>query len=98
MVGKSFNFEPIIGRCVDTLALARAFQNERTLPPNLNKEDFVAWQYRSLMLRDKKTKNSLEALAKLFEIEYDPFKLHDALYDIELNIKIYNKLKYAFEI
>lgn len=98
MVDQEFSFEPIINRCVDSLALARAFQNEKTLPPNLSKEDFVAWQYKSLTLRDKKTKNSLEALAKLFDIEYDQYKLHDALYDIELNIKIYNRLKYAFDI
>ena len=58
----------------------------------------MAWQYRMLYIRKKGVRTNLPALGKEYEIELDYDKLHDALVDLELNVKIWNKLKWQLEI
>ena len=33
-------------------------------------------------------------LGKEYEIDFDPNKLHEAVYDLELNLKVWNKIKW----
>ena len=40
----------------------------------------------------------MKILAKENDIEFDENKLHDALYDLEINLKVWNKLKYQIEL
>jgi DNA polymerase III epsilon subunit-like protein len=76
-----------IPRILDVRALAMALA--------LNNKDFprndILTQYKYISHRDKKIKTSQASLLKKYEIEHDPLKLHNALYDIEMTFKIFLK-------
>ena len=44
--------------------------------------------------RVKGVKTNLTALGKEYNIDHNYDKLHDALVDLELNLKVWNKLKW----
>ena len=43
-------------------------------------------------------KTSQAALLKKYNIDHDPNRLHDALYDIEMNFKVFRKQLFELEI
>jgi hypothetical protein len=61
-------------------------------------EDFVEYQYRIYNTRRKGIRTNLTALGKEFDIKHDYENLHNALVDLELNLKIWNRLKYSLEL
>ena len=77
-------------KMVDTLSIARGYKFGVDYNP---KDSFLEYQYKMIHKRKKGVKTSLSALGKEFNIEHDYSRLHDALVDLELNIKIWNKLK-----
>lgn len=81
-------------RIIDTLSLAKAIELQDE--PDL--KNFIYWQYRWLNYRKRGLKASQGALLKKYNIEHDPSKLHDALYDIEMNYKIFRKQLFDIEI
>lgn len=88
-VGKDYDWESIISRCVDTHALAKGICFE-DYPENMEDLDgFVAWSYRQLSVRKRGLKTSLTALGKKYEITFDENQLHDALNDIKLNLEVF---------
>jgi DNA polymerase III epsilon subunit-like protein len=94
---KQLNRTPynIVPKILDTFCVAKAWKGE--IPYNQN-EDFIAWQYRLYHKIMKGTRTSLTALAKEFEIPFDENLAHDALYDVKLNIAVWEKLKYKVNI
>ena len=46
----------------------------------------------------KGVRTNLKALGKFYDIDHDYENLHNALVDLELNIKVWDKLKVQFEI
>jgi transposase len=46
----------------------------------------------------KGVKTSLIALGKEFDIKHNYDKLHDALVDLELNLKVWNKIKWMLDL
>ena len=74
-----------IPRVIDTRSLAMAIG---TGHKELAKGDILS-QYRFLNHRDKKIKASQAALLKQYNIDHDPSRLHDGLYDIEMTFKIF---------
>ena len=50
-----------------------------------------------LNVRKRGMRTSLGALGKSNNIKHNYEKLHDALVDLELNIKVWNKLKYQID-
>ena len=58
----------------------------------------MEYQYKMINYIRKGMKTSLSALGKENEIEHDYANLHDALVDMELNIKVWNYLKWKVEI
>jgi DNA polymerase III epsilon subunit-like protein len=94
--GRKLDFKRIMFRIRDTLSLARAqhFQS----PPPKDKYDFLAWQYKHLHKYDKSFKGSLSALCKRNDIEIDPSKTHDALYDVFLTYQLFKKLEYSLDL
>jgi len=74
-----------IPRVIDTRSLAMAIG---TGYKQLQRGDILS-QYRFLNYRDKKIKASQGALLKKYNIDHDPSKLHDGLYDIEMTFKIF---------
>jgi len=55
------------------------------------------FQMKMLSIRKKGMRTSLGALGKSNSIEHDYAKLHDALVDLELNLKVWDKLKYQID-
>lgn len=89
------DWKPLVSKFIDTNCLARGV---KIGPEYRQGDDLMAWQYRMLHTRKKGVRTNLTALGKEYEIEHNYDKLHDALVDLELNIKIWNKLKWQLEI
>ena len=61
-------------------------------------DNFLEYQYRSVAKRVKGVKTNLTAMGKAYNIEHDYDKLHNALVDLELNLKVWNKLKHQIDL
>ena len=85
----------LIDKVIDTYCLAKAYKLGSEKPSHAS---LIEYQYTLLNLRQKGLGGSLQAMGKAFEIEHDYSKLHDALVDLELNLKVWNKLKMQLEI
>ena len=84
-----------ITSCIDTLCVARALNNDI----KFQKEDHLLhWQYKMLSLRRAKGRNRLIDLCKQLKVKFNAKKLHDALYDIEKNYEVFQKLIWMVEI
>jgi hypothetical protein len=83
-----------VERIIDTRSLAVAITKD--IP--VNKEDFISWQYRLLNHRERGLKTSQAYLLKKYNIDHDTKRLHDALYDIEMNFKVFRKQLFDLEI
>jgi DNA polymerase III epsilon subunit-like protein len=82
-------------RIIDTVCLARAVKKNIKKP---KRESMLPWQYRLLNFREKGLRVSLQQCCKDYEVDFDPKKLHDALYDIRKNMDIFNKIIWQTEV
>ena len=89
------NYHHLMSKIIDTNSLARGIKYG-ILPKQ--EENLLSYQYKILHTRRKGVKSSLVALGKEYEIDFDPDKLHEAVYDLELNLKVWNKIKWQIEI
>mgnify|MGYP001611259665 CR=1 FL=1 len=85
-----------LNRVYDTLPLGRAYQLNIKFPTK--KEEILPWQYRFSSYRQKGLKASLEALSKLFDINYDHNMAHSALYDVKLTKEVFKNLYFKLEV
>ena len=83
-----------VNRIIDTKSLATAIAKQ--IP--VEKQNFLPWQYRLLNYRERGLKTSQATLLKKYSIPHDPKRLHDALYDIEMNFKVFRKQLFELEI
>ena len=83
-----------INRIIDTKSLATAIAKD--IP--VEKENFINWQYRLLNHKERGLRTSQATLLKKYNIDHDPQRLHDALYDVEMNFKIFKKQLFDLEI
>ena len=89
------NYMPLVDKVIDTNCLARGLAHDIKYNP---KENFMEYQYRMANLIKKGVRTNLKALGKFYDIDHDYENLHNALVDLELNIKVWDKLKVQFEI
>lgn len=82
-------------KIIDTLALARAVKLNMTIPEGT---DLQLFNYKMINKRVKNLKTSLQVFAKDLNIQHDYENLHDALCDLELNMKVWNKVKWMINI
>ena len=80
---------------IDTLSLAKAIKNNIAYDPS---ENFLSWQYKINDFFNKKVKTNLTQLCRDYDIEFDPKKLHDALYDIQKNYEVFQRMLWEIEI
>ncbi|MBT89444.1 MAG: hypothetical protein CMN79_03015 [Spirochaetales bacterium] len=96
---KEFNkvdlYRKLPRKIIDTFSIAKGIKLGL---PYSSDEDLLAYQYKIYHTRKKGLKASLTALGKENKIEHDYQRLHDALVDLELNLKIWNILKWQIEI
>ena len=84
-----------INECIDTLCLAKGIKKNIKFQKG---ENFLAWQYKLNNLVERKLRASLTQCCKDYQIDFDPKKLHDALYDIEKNYEVFQKMIWDIEI
>ena len=89
------DYRPLIPKVIDTNCIARGIKMEI---PYRAGEDFTEYQYRIYNTRRKGIKSNLIGLGKEFGIDHDYANLHNALVDLDLNLKVWNKLKYSLEL
>ena len=61
-------------------------------------DSLLEYQYRLSTKKKKGIKTNLTALGKEYDIDHDYKNLHNALVDLELNVKVWQKLKWKVEI
>ena len=83
-----------VRRIIDTKSLATAIAKQ--IP--VDKNNFLPWQYRLLNYKERGLRTSQATLLKKYNIDHDPKQMHDALYDIEMNFKIFRKQLFDLEI
>lgn len=89
------DYKHLTRKIIDTMCIARAIKYGE---PYKHGEDFLAWQYKMLHTYKKGVRTSLVALGKEFDINHNYEKLHNAIVDLELNLKVWNKIKWMTEI
>jgi DNA polymerase III epsilon subunit-like protein len=89
------DYKPLVKKLIDTNCIARGLKTDKTYD---NKSDFLEYQYKIMSKRVKGVKTNLTALGKEYNISHDYEKLHDALVDLELNLKVWNKLKWEIDL
>lgn len=77
-----------INRIIDTNCIAKAIKKNLVPPKNL---DFIIWQYKLNNFREKKLKTSIKAQLKDYKIDFDENMLHNSMYDVQMNFKIFQK-------
>ena len=88
--------EHLMSKILDTNALAKGLKMD--IPYKDTEGSLIEYQYRMAHIRKKGVRTNLMALAKGYDIEHDYSKLHDAIVDLELNLKVWNKLKWQIEV
>ncbi len=89
------DYKHLVSKTIDTNCIARGIKMDIPYKPE---EDFIEYQYRIYNTRRKGIRSNLTALGKEFDIEHDYQNLHNALVDLELNVKVWNRLKYSLEL
>ena len=87
--GKEYKHLPF--KVIDTLAFARSIAIDYSFANSGS--SLFEFQMKMLNVRKKGLKTSLGALGKSYSIDHDYEKLHDALVDLELNSKVWDKIK-----
>jgi len=77
-----------LNRMIDTRALAMSIFKQVKYN---SEEDFLCWQMKFMNHFEKGIKTSQGFLLKHYGIEHDPAMLHNALYDIKMNYKIFRR-------
>lgn len=78
-----------IDRIYDTNCVAKALKKGVSTPTSLDK--FINWQYRWNEFRQRNLRTSIKAQLKQYKIPFDENKLHDSLYDVQMNFQIFLK-------
>lgn len=84
-----------LDRSIDTLSIAKAIQKE--IPYNKN-DSFSVFQMKLNSFRERGMSLNLASCCKKYDIDFDPSKLHDALYDITKNFDFFSKMLWNIEI
>ena len=93
LIGEKLD-QSYIKRIIDTKAIATAIAKNAPV----DKDNFIYWQYKWLNFRERGLKTSQLTLLKKYDITFDQKRLHDALYDIEMNFQIFRRQILEIEI
>ena len=94
MCGRSI--KGLAEKMIDTHPIAKGLKLQDFFDPK--KSTLLEYQYRMVHTIAKGVKTNTLTLGKELEIEHDYENLHDAYVDLQLLIKIWNKLKYQVDI
>lgn len=91
------DYRRLMPKMIDTNALAKAVK----LGINYDKSKHASlldFQYPLVHHVQKGLKTNLTALAKEYELNFDPEMMHDATYDLKVNIDVWDRLKFSLDI
>lgn len=94
LLGKPTNYS-YLDRSIDTLSLAKSIDKE--IPYNKS-EPLSVFQFKLNSFRQRGMSLNLASCCKKYDIDFDPSKLHDALYDITKNFDFFTKMLWKIEI
>jgi DNA polymerase III alpha subunit (gram-positive type) len=84
-----------MNRIIDTNCLSKAYKmGLKTADSN----NLTLWQYKLNNYIKRGLKTSQIAMLKEFDIPFDKDKLHDAIYDVEMTLKLFHKLIWNIEV
>ena len=89
------SYKPLVNKIIDTNCLARGLKTDNRYTHDHN---LLEYQYKMYHTRVKGVRTNLSSLGKEYEIDHDYEKLHDALIDLQLNIKVWNKIKWQVDL
>lgn len=95
---KLLNIKPdfsYVGRIYDTNCIAKAIK--KNMQP-VDKKEFIGWQYQLNDFRERNMRTSIKAQLKQYKIDFDENKLHDSIYDVQMNFKIFLKQIWQIEV
>jgi DNA polymerase III alpha subunit (gram-positive type) len=90
-----FDYRHLVKKVIDTLSLAKGIKFDMPYRPP---ESLIEYQYRMSSQIRKGIKTNLESLGHFFDISHDYDNLHNAIVDLELNLKVWDKMKWKIEI
>lgn len=88
--------EPLYKKILDTHCFAKAIK--LNWPDKTPSQSFLEWQYPIYNHRARGLGTSLKATGEGYGIEHDYSRLHDALVDLGLNVKVWHKQKFMLNI
>jgi len=94
LLGRSTDYS-YLSECLDTLCLAKAIEKDIKINDG---DDLLPWQFKLNSFRERGMRLSLGACCKKYEVDFDAAKLHDALYDIQKNYEIFEKMLWKIEL
>jgi DNA polymerase III epsilon subunit-like protein len=93
LCGKESDYS-YLDRTIDTNCLAKA----EAMDIEPDDTDLTLWQLKLQKIRKKGVKTNLKFLCQKYSIDFEEDKLHDALYDIEQNYKVFQSMLWKFNI
>lgn len=84
-----------LNKSLDTLCLAKAIAKDIQLNDG---DNLLSWQFKLNSIYQRGLRLNLGACCKTYDVDFDPSKLHDALYDIQKNYEVFKKLLWKIEI
>lgn len=94
LMGKHTDFS-YTKRIIDTNCIAKAIKKDIKLKRD---SDFIYWQYKLNDFREKGLKTSIKAQLKEYKIDFDENMLHNSLYDVQMNFRIFQKQLWQTEL
>lgn len=94
LLGKDSDYS-YIDRAIDTNCLAKGIAKNLT---KLQNKSRISWQYSLNNIVERGLRTSLQMCAKKYKIDFDPTKLHNALYDININFEVLKKQLWEVEV
>jgi DNA polymerase III alpha subunit (gram-positive type) len=88
-------YRHLVRKVIDTNCIAKGLKFGHYYKAG---DDFLEYQYKMYSLRKKGVRTNLTSLGKEYEIKHDYESLHDAVVDLELNVKVWNKIKWMVEL
>lgn len=94
LLGKKTDYS-YLSQCIDTLCIAKSIAKDI----KINKEDdLLSWQFKLNSMHEKGLRLNLGACCKNYDVDFDPSKMHDALYDIEKNYQVFKKMLWKVDL
>lgn len=92
---KGLSVSHLLPKVIDTFCLSKAIKLGMKMSQD---DDLVSFQYKMYHTKAKGIKSRLGQLGEQYEIDHDYDNLHDALVDLQLNVKVWNKIKWEINV